>query len=144
MKGKREVKGWITRNGVHIPVYGDYTVQPKPPKAKMKGQKRFRTSTQVYHRDREGWQIELTDRGEIKVGYDNQPLDYRTQYYKNTPENMAEALDYWKSNSMAREVKLPGHEKEKLAKWIKNKDVGRFGRWEPVYEEKKKKGRKSK
>lgn len=110
MKSKGEPKGWITRNGVHIPIYDDYTVQPKPPKARMKGQKRFKTSAQVWHRNKEGWQIELTDRGEIRVGHDN-PLDPYTMYYKNTPENKAIALDYWKSNSMSREVKLPGKEK---------------------------------
>jgi len=33
-KEKREVKGWITRNGVHIPIYDDYTAQSKAPKIK--------------------------------------------------------------------------------------------------------------
>ncbi len=33
-KGKGEIKGWITKNGVHIPIYGEYTVTKNEPKAK--------------------------------------------------------------------------------------------------------------
>lgn len=34
-KGKGSIKGWITRNGVHIPIYGEYTVRGGvEPKAK--------------------------------------------------------------------------------------------------------------
>ena len=40
-KGKGEVAGWITRNGVHVPIYGNYTVrggeEPKAKGSKFKG-----------------------------------------------------------------------------------------------------------
>lgn len=42
-RGKGDIKGWITKNGVHIPIYGEYTVrggvEPKAKGAKWK--KRF-------------------------------------------------------------------------------------------------------
>lgn len=42
-KGKGEIKGWITRNGVHIPIYGTYTVreghEPTAKGAKFKSAK---------------------------------------------------------------------------------------------------------
>ena len=52
-KGKGEVKGWITRNGVHVPIYGNYTVrggeEPKAKGSKFKGagkkRKKVDTST---------------------------------------------------------------------------------------------------
>lgn len=39
MKGKGEIKGWITRNGVHIPIYGNYTVRGGQMEPKVKGAK---------------------------------------------------------------------------------------------------------
>lgn len=52
-KGKGEVAGWITRNGVHVPIYGNYTVrggeEPKAKGSKFKGagkkRKKVDTST---------------------------------------------------------------------------------------------------
>ena len=43
-KGKGSIKGWITKNGVHIPIYGEYTVrggvEPKAKGSKFKRKKR--------------------------------------------------------------------------------------------------------
>lgn len=43
-KGKGDIKGWITKNGVHIPIYGQYTVrggvEPKAKGARWKRKKR--------------------------------------------------------------------------------------------------------
>lgn len=43
-RGKGEIKGWITKNGVHIPIYDHYTVreghEPENVKAKFKGKKK--------------------------------------------------------------------------------------------------------
>lgn len=41
MKGKGEPKGWITRNGVHIPIYDNYTVEKNEPKARLKKSTKF-------------------------------------------------------------------------------------------------------
>lgn len=105
-KQKREVKGWITRNGVHIPIYGDYTAQPKAPIVRgakgMKVKKRpFKLKDQVWHEDMEGFSVGLTSQGDIYVG--SNPLT--ADFYKNTPENKERAISYWKANSFAREKK---------------------------------------
>lgn len=43
MKGRGKIKGWITKNGVHIPIYENYTVrkgvEPEEVKARFKSNK---------------------------------------------------------------------------------------------------------
>lgn len=41
MKGKGQPKGWITKNGVHIPIFENYTVVKNEPKAKLRKSVRF-------------------------------------------------------------------------------------------------------
>lgn len=137
---KREVKGWITRNGVHIPIYGDYTAQPKAPKIKSaKGMKvkktPFKLKHDVWHEDKEGWSVGLTSQGDIYVG--SNPLT--AEYFKNTEENKARALDYWKANSQSREIKLLHRHDNTPKEWYFNKEAGEFGRWETRPKEKRRK-----
>lgn len=48
-KGKGSIQGWITKNGVHIPIYGNYTVreghEPTAKGAKFKGGKKKKVDT---------------------------------------------------------------------------------------------------
>lgn len=45
-KGKGSIKGWITRNGVHVPIYGEYTVrggvEPTAKGSKFKKKNKFK------------------------------------------------------------------------------------------------------
>lgn len=52
-KGKGSIQGWITKNGVHIPIYGTYTVreghEPTAKGAKFKGKKKKKENWNVEH-----------------------------------------------------------------------------------------------
>lgn len=127
-RGKGEIKGWITKNGVHIPIYDHYTVREghEPGEkgfrskfnSKKKTPKKFELKHEVWHEDKEGWSVGLTSAGDIYVG-DGQ-LD--SQFYKDTPENRERAIAEWKANSFSKEITKPKSNSNDIRKSIE-KDV---------------------
>ena len=56
-QGKGEIKGWITRNGVHIPIYGEYTAEqnePKNAKTSVKEKDAWRRKDPKFQKKTEG------------------------------------------------------------------------------------------
>ena len=64
----------------------------------------------VYKLDREGWAVFAGVFGELHVGTvrkigEGYQVENIKWTYNNTPDDMAKAVDNWKTNSFAREVK---------------------------------------
>lgn len=57
MKSKGKPKGWITRNGVHIPIYDNYTAEKNEPKARIKKSTKF--SEEKYKHINPGYKQDL-------------------------------------------------------------------------------------
>lgn len=60
MRGKGKPKGWITRNGVHIPIYENYTADRNEPKARIRKSTKF--SEEKYKHINPGYKSDSTEK----------------------------------------------------------------------------------
>lgn len=140
-KGKGSIQGWITKNGVHIPIYGTYTVrggvEPKAKGSKFKRRKR----PEEFDKDiREGsgkfWAQHSSPQGAKKGVKDlEKPFETREEARKFLAKENGEYEDTkFTSKTEA------GQEKDKYANRDWNKDVDdakRYGYSEQTEEGKK-------
>lgn len=106
-KGKGTIKGWITKNGVHIPIYGEYTVEKTEPKPKRSSFQRKHT-----YNINEDMDVERLDRIDSPQDYSANPyaeflatsyphgynFGELYQYYHNTGDTAFAAIaDYNKT-----------------------------------------------
>lgn len=124
MRGKGEPTGWITRHGVHVPIFGSYTVrggvEPKAKGSKFKGFKKKKRDREEANNATEERKTKYADRDWNKdvddakrYGYSEQteegkkPVTKDEEYKSKLAEaNKAfDSGDYKKANAMYKDLK---------------------------------------
>lgn len=123
-KGKGEIKGWITKNGVHIPIYGHYSVrggeEPKAKGAKFKGKKKRRPDTVT--RDMKTGKVIKENYRDNKEGNWNMDHVRNDIFQSNTSvKEQADYIDY-----LHKKGKINDEEKATLAKELADRHKNRI------------------
>jgi hypothetical protein len=109
-KGKGEVQGWITRNGVHVPIYDNYTVrggaEPKAKGSKFKGLNKKKPDRNVTLRGTSDT-LRMMDKHGIEADYDE-----KTNTYNISEEDYQKMEDASKNKDYIKRLRKDSGERE--------------------------------
>lgn len=125
-RGKGKIIAWFTRNGLHIPIYEDYTVREghEPGESGMKT--RWKTPKSVSAKFRDDIEKDITSKWHT---YWKGDKDIATYDIKDTMERVDKMLDYFKDKEMIK----PSDDYDKHIVWKfsgRDKSTGKYAGFE--------------
>lgn len=122
-QGKGKIKGWFTRNGVHIPIYEEYTVRKGPEPENVKG--KFKGNTKNTKKDATS-DLRKSIETDIKSKMENywKNSEYKDSFVKSDVEDTMGRVDRMLDHLKGKNLIEPGDNKD-IPNEIKWKFAGR-------------------